>query len=123
MLGAWIRTMARRTLLAEARRRLMAGQRCLTRWPPIGLVRFGDLRRVTPISTVFGLDRGRCIDRYYIETFLARHATEIRGRVLEIGDNIYTWRFGGDRVVQSDILDVASTNRQASIIADLARAD
>ena len=33
-------------------------------------VDFGDLRRLTPISRLYGYDRGEPIDRYYIESFL-----------------------------------------------------
>ncbi len=91
--------------------------------PPVGRVRFGSLRRLTPINRNFGWGRGGPIDRYYIEDFLARHTEDIRGRVLEIQDSSYTQRFGGDRVTTSDVLDVAENNRQATIHADLTRAD
>jgi SAM-dependent methyltransferase len=93
------------------------------RRPPVGGVRFGDLRRLSPISRSFGLNRGQPIDRYYIESFLARHADDVRGRVLEIKDSSYTWRYGGERVNASDVLDIAEDNPQATIIADLTRAD
>lgn len=91
--------------------------------PPVGRVHFGDLRRRTPISRKYGFDRGRPVDRYYIEGFLARHAADIRGRVLEINDSTYTTRFGGSRVVQRDVLDINAANPRATIVADLARAD
>jgi SAM-dependent methyltransferase len=78
---------------------------------------------VKPISRSFGFDRGRPIDRYYIENFLARHAEDIQGRVLEIMDDSYTRQYGGRRVEISDVLDVAEDNPQATIVADLARAD
>jgi hypothetical protein len=84
----------------------------LTRWPAVGAVRFGSLRRVTPISRQFGLDRGQAIDRYYIESFLARHATDIRGRVLEIGDDSYTRKFGDGCVTRSDVLHLHSETRR-----------
>lgn len=90
---------------------------------PVGLFSFGDLRRLTPVSRVFGFDRGTPVDRYYIENFLARNAGDVRGRVLEVGENTYTQKFGGDRVVQSDVLHVSEKNPQATIIADLANAD
>jgi SAM-dependent methyltransferase len=80
----------------------------------------GDLRRTRPISQVFGYDRGTPVDRRYIEGFLARHADDIRGRVLEIGDNAYTRRFGGGRVSHSDVLHVAAGNPDATIVDDLA---
>lgn len=89
---------------------------------PVGKVRFGDLRRLIPFSRHFGYDRGLPIDRYYIEEFLARHAGDIRGRVLEIGDAAYTKRFGGARVAISDVLHVAP-NPHATIVGDLTHAD
>jgi SAM-dependent methyltransferase len=91
--------------------------------PPVGQVRFGDLRSVQPIGPYFGFGRGQPIDRYYIETFLARHAQDIRGRVLEIGDDSYTRQYGGTRVKHSDVLNVTEGNPQATISADLTRAD
>jgi GT2 family glycosyltransferase len=87
--------------------------------PAVGAVRFGDLRRVTPISGDFGFDRGRPIDRHYIERFLARHASEIVGRVLEIGDDAYTRRFGGARVTRADVLHVHAGNPRATFVGDL----
>lgn len=86
-------------------------------------VRWGALRRLTPVSRVFGFDRGLCIDRYYIENFLARHADDIRGRVLEIGDDAYTRRFGGERATKCDVLHAVEGNPKATIVADLACAD
>jgi SAM-dependent methyltransferase len=89
----------------------------------VGSVRFGDFRRLEPISREFGLDRGRPIDRYYIENFVARHGEDIGGRVLEIKDSALTRRFGGERVTVSDVLDVDESNKRATIVADLTRAD
>ena len=88
----------------------------------MGTVRFGSLRRVAPISRQFGLDRGQAIDRYYIESFLSRHAGDIRGHVLEIGDDRYTRKFGDERVTQSDILYPHSGNPQATLVANLTNA-
>jgi SAM-dependent methyltransferase len=90
---------------------------------PVGRVSFGNLRRLTPISRVFGFDRGTPVDRYYIEKFLAANASDIRGRVLEVGDDSYTRSFGGDRVRKSDVLHVSEENPKATIIADLSNAD
>jgi SAM-dependent methyltransferase len=87
--------------------------------PPIGQVKFGNLRRVTPISREFGYDRGLPIDRYYIENFLDRQSLDVRGRVLEIGDATYTRRFGGDSITKSDVLHVVEGNPDATIIGDL----
>ena len=97
--------------------------RARVRTRPPGRVDLGDLRRLTPISRVFGYDRGRPIDRRFIESFLARHAEDIRGRVLEIGDNAYTLQFGGERVTRSDVLHVSEAAPQATLIGDLAAGD
>lgn len=76
-----------------------------------------------PISREFGFERGTPVDRYYIETFLARHASDIQGHVLEVGDDTYTRRFGGGRVTKKDILHAHGGNPAATIVADLARAN
>lgn len=89
---------------------------------PVGKLRFGELRRLKPVSEVFGYDRGTPIDRYYIENFIAGHAEDIHGRVLEVADNTYTKKFGGDRVSQSHILQEIKGNPQATVIADLTNA-
>ena len=89
------------------------------RVPPVGRVRVGDLRRLTPISQSFGFDRGLPVDRYYIERFLARNASEIAGRVLEIGDDGYTRKFGGARVTCSDVLHVAAGHPRATFVGDV----
>jgi SAM-dependent methyltransferase len=94
-----------------------------TRWPRVGRVDFGSLRRLTPISTVWGEDRGLAIDRYYIERFLDANSADIRGHVLEIGDASYTRKFGGDEVTKIDVLHVEESNPEVTILADLTRAD
>jgi SAM-dependent methyltransferase len=95
----------------------------VTRRPPIGRVDFGSLRRLKPISNDWGFDRGVPVDRYYIERFLERHAHDVRGRVLEVADNEYTRRFGGDRVTRSDVLHDTEGSPRATLVADLARAE
>jgi SAM-dependent methyltransferase len=71
------------------------------------------------LSERFGYDRGLPVDRYYIERFLEGEAAVICGRVLEIGENCYTKRFGGDRVSRSDVLHVEAGHPSTTIIADL----
>lgn len=71
-----------------------------------------------PVSRVFGYDRGLPIDRHYIESFLFRHQNLIRGRVLEIGDDGYTRRFG-TLVTASDVLS-AVPGSGVTIVGDLA---
>ena len=82
-------------------------------------VHWGNLRRLSPISTLFGTDRGQPIDRYYIESFLQKHSTEVRGSVLEIGDPAYTLKYGGGRVTHSDVLHAVADNPQATFVGDL----
>ena len=106
---------------AGARNWLRAQQKGWKVWPPVGTLKFGSLSRVNPISREFGFDRGHCIDRFYIEDFLAVNADDIRGRVLEIADDEYTKQFGGDRVTQADVLHVKGSPR-ATIVSDLTSA-
>lgn len=73
-----------------------------------------------PVSRTFGFDRGQPLDRYYIDEFLSRHAADIRGRVLEVGDRQYTGKFGGGRVTQSDVLHAEPGNPLATLVGDLA---
>lgn len=87
--------------------------------PPLGHVRLGDLTRTTPISRDFGFDRGLPIDRHYVEDFLSRHASDIAGRVLEIGDDAYTRQFGGAKVTKRDVLHVHTGNPHATFVGDL----
>jgi SAM-dependent methyltransferase len=87
---------------------------------PLGSVRFGDFRRLSPIGGDFGWERGTPIDRYYIESFLAQDAGDIRGRSLEFADNKYTIRFGGERITRSDVLHTVPGNPKATLVGDLA---
>jgi SAM-dependent methyltransferase len=97
---------------------LWAKWRRLDSTPPVGWVQLGSLRRVTPLSRDFGYDRGLPIDRHYIERFLSAQASDIRGHVLEIADDTYTRRFGGNRVTRSDVLHLEG-QPGATIIGDL----
>jgi SAM-dependent methyltransferase len=89
----------------------------------MGTVDLGGLRRLRPVSRVFALDRGRPIDRYYMERFLSAHASDVRGRVLEIGDDTYTRAYGGGKVSHTDVLHLTPGNPRATIVEDLTRAD
>jgi SAM-dependent methyltransferase len=93
-----------------------------TRWPPVGLVRFGSLARLKPISPVWGWDRGVPIDRYYIESFLNKHRDDVKGHVLEVGDNTYTLKYGSEKIKQSSVLHVAQQKEFVTIIGDLTNA-
>ena len=84
----------------------------------------GSLRRVTPANGAdFGGRRGQIIDRYYIEKFLAEHAEDVRGHVLDFFDDCYACRFGGARATRVDVLHRTEGNPRATIVADLSRGD
>ena len=110
------------SILSPSLKQRLWGKKFWKRWPPGGWIRFGSLRRLSPISSVFGFDRGLPIDRYYIERFLKENAPYIRGHVLEVGDNTYTKKFGRN-IIKSDVLHLTKDNPKATIIADLTSAD
>ncbi len=112
----------RRSLPSKVADRLRAVRKVWYRTPP-GRANFGSLRRVSPIGDQYGYRRGTPVDRYYIESFMADHTLDVRGRVLEMKDDEYTVRYGGDRVSGSDILDIDPDNPKATIVADLADAE
>ena len=91
--------------------------------PAVGEICFGDMRRLKPFADDYGFKRGGPVDRYYINKFLEKNTFDIRDHVLEIKDDGYTKRFGGDRVKHRDILDIDPNNRLATVIADLTKAD
>lgn len=84
-------------------------------------VEWGSLRRLEPVSRVWGIDRGQPIDRFYIERFLETEADAIKGDVLEVKDPAYAKRFGA-RARSVAAVDVASQNPDATFVADLAGA-
>jgi SAM-dependent methyltransferase len=97
-------------------------------------VRFGDLRRLAPLSREFGFDRGLPIDRHYIEHFLRRHAGapnygrgDIAGHVLEVGGDDYARQFGGwtgapsasGGITMLDVLHADDSNAGVTLVGDL----
>ena len=120
---SWATSIGRFLLPERSHRWVRERQRHLGCWPPKGSIRFGSLRRLTPVSRDFGFDRGQPIDRYYIEQFLSVHAQDVRGAVLEVGDKAYTVKFGHDRVARSDVLHVESGQPSATVVADLTHAE
>lgn len=77
-----------------------------------------NLRSLDPVSSSFGLDRGTPIDRIYIEDFLKINSESIKGRILEIADNVYSRKFGSE-IEKFEILNATADNDQATIIGDL----
>jgi SAM-dependent methyltransferase len=117
----WIKAAARLILPVSTRRWVEVQTQRFTRCSPLGKVDFGDLRRLSPISKIFGLDRGLCIDRYYIEKFLIEFLADIKGEVLEVGDDRYTKKFGGARVARCEVLHVREGQPTATVVTDLSR--
>lgn len=108
-----------RLLPRKARRAVARHARRLFSRPSIGGVNLGDLRRLTPICRDWGFSRGTPIDRHYIHEFMARHAADVRGRVLEIGTPELTQLYGGGRVRTSAVLHVADPTPPTTVVGDL----
>lgn len=94
--------------------------RAVRRSHGIAAMNVGRIRSARPISKNWGYERGTPIDRHYIEGFLAKHASDVRGHVLEVQEDDYSRRFGGADVTRQDILNVNASNPLATIIGNLA---
>jgi SAM-dependent methyltransferase len=81
---------------------------------------WGNLRRVTPLSTVYGFDRGTPIDRYYVDKFFTAQRHLVTGRVLEIQTTDHIRRYGSG-VAAADTLDI-SPSFHPTYCCDLASA-
>jgi SAM-dependent methyltransferase len=79
----------------------------------------GLYRRTAPFDKHWGGRRGQIVDRYYIEKFLAEHADDVHGHVLDFFDDEYTRQFGGDKLTKVDVLHLTADNPHATIVADL----
>jgi glycosyltransferase involved in cell wall biosynthesis len=116
-----VRLRAKRVLKTFVRAVVPKHLRALVRgsWPPpLGKINFGSLASTRPVSMNFGWERGTPVDRYYIENFLEKNSRDIKGRVLEIGDDFYSRRFGSD-ITQMDVLHVNSEDRKVTITGDV----
>jgi SAM-dependent methyltransferase len=80
---------------------------------------FNDLTVNRPVSSSLGCDRGTPVDRYYIEKFLAAKAALVRGRVMEVGEDLYSRRFGKGQVESFSVLnaDGKATKDDTAVIA------
>jgi SAM-dependent methyltransferase len=122
-ISRWLKRSAKVLLPAHTRRWLRVRQARYGSTPVFGTVRFGSFRRLSPIHRGFGVGRGTYVDRYYIDKFIAAHSADVRGHVLEVGVEVYTRKYGGDRVIRSEILDIRPDLAGVTIVADLASAD
>ena len=82
-------------------------------------MRLGRVSKMRPLSTDFGFSRGTPIDRYFIEQFLDAHSSDVRGHVLEVGDDTYSRRFGGKRIGRQDVLHLEPNREGVTIAGDL----
>jgi peptidoglycan/xylan/chitin deacetylase (PgdA/CDA1 family)/SAM-dependent methyltransferase len=80
---------------------------------------WGSFDQPDPIARDWGYGRGGPVDRRYIRGFIARHSSDIHGRVLEVQEDDLTRTFGGSRVTCAEVLDVDGSNPRAHLIADL----
>jgi hypothetical protein len=98
----------------RARRRLLGLRDAIA-------IRTGILRRPRPLHRDFGFHVGWPVDRHYIEGFLAAHRTDVRGEVLECGnDPNYTREFGDNRVTRAHVLYPVAGLPGGTLVGDLA---
>jgi SAM-dependent methyltransferase len=76
---------------------------------------------VHPLSEIWAFDRGKPIHRYYINIFLQKFIGDIQGYCLEFEKDLYTSRYGRERVKKLDILHKEEGNPKSTIIADLTK--
>ena len=106
--------------MSKRLKRLLHPYRLLNKASTEIAVRLGMLRRVTPIGRSFGMDRGGPVDRYYIDSFIAQHQSDVRGVVLEAGGfTSYTKRFGGGRVTRGEVLYPKPGFPDGTLVGDL----
>lgn len=118
-----LKSMATRVISISIMHYLLAKLRGALYQPPVGFVHFGELRRLKPISDQWGANRGQPIDRYYIEKFLDSTSSDIKGHVLEVGEDFYTHKFGKNHVTRNDVLNLEKgANPKTTIAADLTNA-
>jgi SAM-dependent methyltransferase len=75
-----------------------------------------------PLARTWWTDRGREIDRYFIERFIQDNRRFVRGVCLEVQNADYTRRFG-EQIDRADVLDVTADNPNANVVGDLRRLD
>jgi SAM-dependent methyltransferase len=87
-------------------------------------------RRLPPrarrgLSTLLSLGAARRArkERRAVASFVEAHRADVRGVVLEVESPSFTHRFGGSRVVRSEVVDIRPDNELATIVADLGEPD
>jgi len=95
-----------------ARRTVEWGQRHVVR--PVW---WGNLRRREPFSDWYGSERGRPVDRLYIDGFIERHRADLIGHVMEIKNPHYVDLYA--RAEKVTVVDIDRANPNATLYADL----
>lgn len=114
----------RTSALAAAVGKVRAGAHRLSVWPAVGFVRFGSLRRTTPIAPIWPPRHERAVDRVYIDRFLESHLIRAAGDVLEVGGLEYTNRFADPAVTTRSTLHApVGAPANATYVCDLALGD
>lgn len=75
---------------------------------PFGLIDFGELRKVSPVSEPWGESRGTPIDGYYIDKFLKANSRYISGMVLESGNDLYAYKYGKENVIKAAEIKISA---------------
>jgi hypothetical protein len=82
-----------------------------------------NLRNTTPISDVFGYDRGtQSIHRYYIDKFIEENGNKVKGKVLEVGDSTYMDKYK-EQITLPRIITYRDTGQPNSFVGDLTNLD
>lgn len=71
-----------------------------------------------PVSRVFGFDRGKPVDRHYIERFIEAGREVIRGRVMEVAESTYTLQCASG-AVEPWVLAYQGEPGEGRVIGDL----
>lgn len=77
-----------------------------------------EKERTEPFCRNFGVERGKPLDRYYIESFLDSKRKLIKGSVLEISEDTYTRKYGSN-LSKSTVLTFDKTASSPAIYGDL----
>jgi SAM-dependent methyltransferase len=109
------------TLLIHPAKKLTRQVRSLMKLPKVMAGRSRMAVGVKPLSYLWGEDRGQPIHRYYINSFMEKHAPDIRGHCLEFQDPAYVVWFGGAALTKLDILHIDDSNPRATLIVDLTK--
>lgn len=103
----------------EMKKTFLQISRRIKRRIPRRKIHFGDLQGTEPLCRNYGFSRGKPVDRFFIEQFMAHHQSCIQGKVLEVLNSNYTRKYGGNRVTTFDVLDINPQNPHATVVDDL----